>query len=573
MASGEAWQSGWNLGSQLAQQRSARKQEISDEAFQTQFGELQQNIGNLQTKLSTVPPGTPEYLKTQYALQQAIESRNGLFAQKPGALQKFGHLLHLTKGPQQPAATTPLIGQQTVEVGGERVPTGPAYMVQGPQTPAQLKARAEAQRMAAGAPAYVAPQTAWEKYVANYQEVMGREAQPPKEVKEEFARTGKVTEPKPTAENFKTQSIILSDGTTVTAQQDTKSGDWFYLSKKRIPDELLDGAKSAPKELQPKTAWARDEKGKIYSVNLDARTHQEIAGTRNYGLVPPASLTGRITTGFYHYVDPATGQVFQVPETHTSVPVGGGRGTAAAPSAPMAGTAAPAAVPAAARSAASAPSVPKTPGEARRQMPRQVPPKAGGAVTPTATPSRAPGAAGPGRVIGWKGTKDYIDTKTAYEASVDRTKTMDDNLRNALRGDQQAMISLVANHIGMTLGAQKGARINQAVWNEAVESAPWLARAVARFDNRGLLSGVTLAPEQMRQMVGLAHEKVDVLKQHLDRLNAERGIGVRNPGAGDGTPGKKTVSLSAARRLPQNKGKADAQIRADIEAHGYLVGP
>ena len=54
--------------------------------------------------------------------------------------------------------------------------------------------------------------------------------------------------------------------------------------------------------------------------------------------------------------------------------------------------------------------------------------------------------------------------------------TMDKNLKDALAGDQQAMLSLVANHIGMTLGAQKGARINQAVWNEAVESAPWLAR-------------------------------------------------------------------------------------------------
>jgi hypothetical protein len=102
---------------------------------------------------------------------------------------------------------------------------------------------------------------------------------------------------------------------------------------------------------------------------------------------------------------------------------------------------------------------------------------------------------------------------------------MDENLKNALQGDQQAMISLVANHIGMTLGAQKGARINQAVWNEAVESAPWLSRSGARFDSRCFLSGVTLTSEQMRQMDRLAHEKVNVLKQHLDRLNSERTAG------------------------------------------------
>jgi hypothetical protein len=93
----------------------------------------------------------------------------------------------------------------------------------------------------------------------------------------------------------------------------------------------VEDAKIAAKDLQPKAAWARDQKGKIYSVNLDAKTHQEIPGTRNYNMVPPSSLTGRITTGFFHYVDPATGNVYQVPETHTSVPVGSGRRGSAAP--------------------------------------------------------------------------------------------------------------------------------------------------------------------------------------------------------------------------------------------------
>lgn len=476
MASGEAWQSGWNLGTQLAQHRQARKEELSDEAFQTQFGEHQQNIGNLQTKLSTVKPGTPEYLKTQYALQQEIENRNSLFAQKPGALQKFGHLLHLTKGGEkQPAVAAPVIGQPTMDIGGEKVPTGAAYMVQGPQTPAQLKAQAEAKQMAAAVPTYVAPQTAWQKYLANYQEVMGPGAQPSEEEKEEFARTGKVTEPKPTGESFKTQTLTLPNGTTLTAQQDIKSGKWQYLTGEQIPNDVLQGAKIAAKELQPKTAWARDEKGKIYSVNLDARTHQEIPGTRNYSLVPPATLTGRITTGFFHYYDPETGQVVQVPETLTSVPVGAGRPIAAPAQAPSTTpTASATATTPVAGGTAAAPSVPKTPGEVRRRAPKvKAPTPKAGAVP--AAPAATPNAPKVGRVIGFKTPKEYSDTKKDYEAAVDRMNTMDRNLANALRGDQQAMISLVANHIGMTLGGQKGARINQAVWNEAVQSAPWLA--------------------------------------------------------------------------------------------------
>lgn len=117
--------------------------------------------------------------------------------------------------------------------------------------------------------------------------------------------------------------------------------------------------------------------------------------------------------------------------------------------------------------------------------------------------------------------KVIIDADNELQGATDRAKTMDQNLIRALGGDQQAMISLVANHIGMTLGAQKGARINQAVWDEAVQSTPWLSRVGAKFDSRGYLSGVTLAPDQMRQMVGLAHEKLDILKQHKERVEKE----------------------------------------------------
>jgi hypothetical protein len=120
------------------------------------------------------------------------------------------------------------------------------------------------------------------------------------------------------------------------------------------------------------------------------------------------------------------------------------------------------------------------------------------------------------------------DAKKDYNGALIRVDTMDKNLKAALNGDQQAMLSLVANHIGMTLGAQKGARITRAVWDEAVESAPWLQVKINKwfhddpatgdkvFD--GYKSGVTLTPEQMQQMVTLAHEKVDTLKKDIPVL-------------------------------------------------------
>ena len=123
------------------------------------------------------------------------------------------------------------------------------------------------------------------------------------------------------------------------------------------------------------------------------------------------------------------------------------------------------------------------------------------------------------------------DSKKDYDGAVDRMKTMDKNLVSALRGDQQAMLSLVANHIGMTLGAQKGARITRAVWEEAIQSAPWLASKAAKFDERGYLSGVTLTTDQMHQMVNLAHEKVDILHDHVGRVEEEYqdALGARGP--------------------------------------------
>jgi len=284
---------------------------------------------------------------------------------------------------------------------------------------------------------------------------------------------------KPEVENWVPANVKFADGTEATLQRNSKSGEWTDLAGNPVPKERLATATIAPKPPKDKYAWKRDPKTrKLVSVKLDANG-QIIPGTENPNIVAPAGLEGRISTSNYHYVDDK-GQIHQIQETRTSTPIGagGGGGTAA---------------------------IPKTPGEAKKAAKQTAP------------------ESSKDKVIGFKGSKDYIDTKAAYQGAIDRTSTMEENLKNALNGDQQAMLSLVANHIGMTLGMQKGARITRAVWDEAVESAPWLERIAARFDDRGYLTGVTLAPDQMRSMVRLAHEKTQTLKEHLDRLDAERG--------------------------------------------------
>ena len=85
-----------------------------------------------------------------------------------------------------------------------------------------------------------------------------------------------------------------------------------------------------------------------------------------------------------------------------------------------------------------------------------------------------------------------------------RYRSMAGSLPKAKAGDQQAMLNLLTNHIGMTLGMQKGARITKDILHEAQASTPWLQGLEAKFDSQGYLSGVVLTPQQMDQMMGLA---------------------------------------------------------------------
>lgn len=130
------------------------------------------------------------------------------------------------------------------------------------------------------------------------------------------------------------------------------------------------------------------------------------------------------------------------------------------------------------------------------------------------------------RNLAQQNRQDKQDTGTkqaAYKAyqpaldSAERFNVMTKNYEDAVKNhDQQAMLSLLSNHLGMTMGAIKGGRITKDIIAEAEHSRPWLQGMQAKFDNDGVLSGVTLTPTQMRQMVNLGREKFseDLKKSH-----------------------------------------------------------
>jgi hypothetical protein len=138
---------------------------------------------------------------------------------------------------------------------------------------------------------------------------------------------------------------------------------------------------------------------------------------------------------------------------------------------------------------------------------------------------------GSGTTVGGKVPAGVSKSYEAYNGAQERFAVMQDALPRALQGDQQAMLNLLANHVGMTMGLQKGARITQGVYSEAEGSAPWLARVDARFDKDGYLTGVVLTPEQMKQMIDLAKVRLDQDKAAWQREigSAKEGYGMTPP--------------------------------------------
>jgi hypothetical protein len=97
-----------------------------------------------------------------------------------------------------------------------------------------------------------------------------------------------------------------------------------------------------------------------------------------------------------------------------------------------------------------------------------------------------------------------------YQQSQSRMDVMDSSYKDAMRdpGNQQAQLNLLANHLGMTMGLQPGARMNVAIINEAKQSGYLDERIEAHFGPDGYMTGVVLTPRQMGQMMTLAQSRL-----------------------------------------------------------------
>ena len=517
------------------------------------------------------PAHATAYAKNLWARQELKYGRGG-------TPQTGAPAPRLSKGPvepSRPATTLPGLETPAVPV----FPGKPLTVTGQAQTPKQLREQAQRNQQAqqemelltAGAEAPV------NQYAARRKELI--EAGFSKEDADKAVRILAGLEAKPVAAKEAPEKYFSQLTTTKDAQG--KEHYWRVpMSPGDNPEEVdFNGQTIAPKPAKPSTAW-KNEYAAAYARGHGITPEQLTPADMNFidqqialsSSAPSTTVTNTLkqdANGFWVPIQesnrriPGFGVILGDPRGRTSgrskVPTkdpapaaGAAPASAELPPAATVGGAAPAAPP----------TVPTTPGAAKNLAAKRFKrPTAPATATATAT---APGAPKAPRTVGGGGrrgfggvqvgpelfaapSKDYTAAKADLEGARDRANTMDRNLQSALKGDQQAMISLVSNHIGMTLGGQKGARINQAVWNEAVESVPYLNRIAAKWDSNGYLSGVTLAPEQMRQMVGLAHEKVAVLQDHVARIQQQLRLAPQ-------TAGPQTNKNSLANRLDKALG-------------------
>ena len=123
-----------------------------------------------------------------------------------------------------------------------------------------------------------------------------------------------------------------------------------------------------------------------------------------------------------------------------------------------------------------------------------------------------------------------------------RYARMTQDAKNAMEGNQQAMVSLLTNHIGMTLGAQKGAHITKDILHEAQDSNSFLQGLEAQFDpEKGYLTGVTLSPTQITQMLDLARTQRELIRDNVLEKARQEGTLTKVPA------GQSTVTEGGAR--------------------------
>jgi hypothetical protein len=141
--------------------------------------------------------------------------------------------------------------------------------------------------------------------------------------------------------------------------------------------------------------------------------------------------------------------------------------------------------------------------------------------------------------------KQVAEVKKQYYNAYGLVRDMQRNAPAAKGGDQQAMIALLTDHAGGT-AKLAGGRLTKPIMDELQNSLPWLDKVRKSWnvgpDGVQYLTGITLSPTQVDQMIAASSARVSALKDTIDQVEADN-ADVLTPPSDRGTGAKPVKNL------------------------------
>ena len=323
----------FELGWELAGERRARKQQLSDEERQLKVSNLYDQGHKL---AATIPQLSGD--ERERAMQQLVDVEQNIAdiyhpQKNPGALRKDWDLLKslilrkprsvpLNFDPTRTTTQTPdfTLPGTDITLPGSTYDVRPAPQAMTPQQRQEMQNRDQARRAAeldvaaAGlSPEQQAAINAREKLaeqdaMLDWAKKHGVSGEALQELTQTLAGLPKRAKLAPLGKPYK--------GPDGKYYQPVRDPDTGLIADEPMPANYTPPASTAA----PTRAWKKDASGRIVSFLLDRTTGQPVPNSERSDLLPPAYLTGKMTTGFHYWQDD-DGNIHATPETRTTAPV------------------------------------------------------------------------------------------------------------------------------------------------------------------------------------------------------------------------------------------------------------
>ena len=171
------------------------------------------------------------------------------------------------------------------------------------------------------------------------------------------------------------------------------------------------------------------------------------------------------------------------------------------------------------------------------------------------------GVVGEGAPIGYVDSPEYkaavkqnTDAKNAFNSAATNLRLMAKTAPEARRGNGAAQVGIISAYLKTVVGGQgTGVRITKPEWDAVSKTRPWMQGIKATFSPDGVMTGASISPEQVNQMVNEVNQKTkslfETMQQAKTSLNAAKSAEI---------PSNLASSVDSSSTLPE---AAKAQLK------------